>query len=479
MATKAFKVKQGLIVGNNTTEVGNILDEDNMASDSATALATQQSIKAYVDTSLGALSSTSITQLNTNVTVSDTGTDGTVTVTADGNTEMDITDAGMQLGGSGARVNSILDEDAFGSDSATALATQQSIKAYVDAQDANIASDTLTLTNKTFDANGTGNSISNIDFADFASGVVLDQDDMSSDSATALATQQSIKAYVDGELSGLSQNSISQGDTSITITDSGSNGTITMKADNNNELIINDTGATFYGNMDVTGDLTVNGTTTTVNTTNTYIEDTLLALNNGVSASANTYDAGILINRGTGTDSSTINVAMIWDESANQFAMVETTETGATAGDVNITRYANLQVDRLTGTATQAQYADVAEKYTADADYGVGTVVQIGGTAEVTRCDADHSPHVVGVISENPALIMNHGLSSDHVALVGLLGRVLVNVTGKVDKGDMLVSAGNGMARAESNPAMGAVIGKALDSNPSGEATIEMIVGRV
>jgi hypothetical protein len=170
---------------------------------------------------------------------------------------------------------------------------------------------------------------------------------------------------------------------------------------------------------------------------------------------------------------------MIWDESANQFAMIETSETGATAGDINITRYANLQVDRLTGTATQAQYADVAEKYTADADYGVGTVVQIGGTAEVTRCDADNSPHVVGVISENPALIMNHGLSSDHVALVGLLGRVLVNVTGKVDKGDMLVSAGNGMARAESSPAMGAVIGKALDSNPSGEATIEMIVGRV
>ena len=137
MATKAFKVKQGLIVGNNTVEVGNILDEDNMASDSASALATQQSIKAYVDTSLGALSSTSITQLNTNVTVSDTGTDGTVTLTADGNTEMTVTDAGVQLGGSGARVNSILDEDAFGSDSDTALATQQSIKAYVDAQDAN------------------------------------------------------------------------------------------------------------------------------------------------------------------------------------------------------------------------------------------------------------------------------------------------------------------------------------------------------
>ena len=94
----------------------------------------------------------------------------------------------------------ILDEDAFGSNSATNLATQQSIKAYVDAQDSNIASDTLTFTNKTFDANGTGNSISNIEVADLASGVFVDEDNMASDSATAIASQQSIKAYVDAQV---------------------------------------------------------------------------------------------------------------------------------------------------------------------------------------------------------------------------------------------------------------------------------------
>ena len=95
---------------------------------------------------------------------------------------------------------SILDEDAMGSDSNTKLATQQSIKAYVDAQDANIASDTLTFTNKTFDANGTGNALSNVDVADFASGVFKDEDGMDSDSATAIASQQSIKAYVDAQV---------------------------------------------------------------------------------------------------------------------------------------------------------------------------------------------------------------------------------------------------------------------------------------
>ena len=74
-------------------------------------------------------------------------------------------DGSLTLTGSTA-VTSILDEDAMGSNSATALATQQSIKAYVDTHDANIASDTLTFTNKTFDVEGTGNSISNIDVAD-------------------------------------------------------------------------------------------------------------------------------------------------------------------------------------------------------------------------------------------------------------------------------------------------------------------------
>src|SRR5210317_477659 len=89
-------------------------------------------------------------------------------------------------------------------DSDTALVTAGAIIDYVDAQDANIASDTLTFTNKTFDANGTGNSLSNIDFADFTSGVVLDEDNMASDSATNLATQQSVKAYVDTSIAALS-----------------------------------------------------------------------------------------------------------------------------------------------------------------------------------------------------------------------------------------------------------------------------------
>ena len=103
----------------------------------------------------------------------------------------------LKVGTSGATVTTILDEDAMGSDSATSLATQQSIKAYVDTQDAAVASDTLTLTNKTFDVEGTGNSISNIDVADLKSGV-LDTDISSvSGSDDTLASAKAIKAYVD------------------------------------------------------------------------------------------------------------------------------------------------------------------------------------------------------------------------------------------------------------------------------------------
>jgi len=70
------------------------------------------------------------------------------------------------------------------------------------------ASSTTTFTNKTFDANGTGNSLSNVDIADFTSGVFLDEDNMASNSATAIASQQSIKAYVDAEDANIASDSM-------------------------------------------------------------------------------------------------------------------------------------------------------------------------------------------------------------------------------------------------------------------------------
>lgn len=130
-------------------------------------------------------------------------------------------------------------------------------------------------------------------------------------------------------------------------------------------------------------------------------------------------------------------------------------------------------------TSTTALYADLAECYTADATYEPGTVVMFGGSAEVTICNQDSCPEVAGIISTDPAYKMNSGLVSDHVAVVALVGRVPVKVQGPVKAGAMMISAGNGRARAESNPAMGTVIGKAVQSSDGGHNTIEIVVGRL
>jgi hypothetical protein len=129
--------------------------------------------------------------------------------------------------------------------------------------------------------------------------------------------------------------------------------------------------------------------------------------------------------------------------------------------------------------ATTAQYADLAECYSSDADYAPGTVVMFGGTAEVTVCNQDACPQIAGVISTNPAYLMNSAQTGVHVAKVALVGRVPCHVSGPVNAGAMMVSAGNGRARAEANPVMGTVIGKAVQSSPGGFATIEIVVGRL
>ena len=121
----------------------------------------------------------------------------------------------------------------------------------------------------------------------------------------------------------------------------------------------------------------------------------------------------------------------------------------------------------------------MAEKYTADAEYEPGTVLHFGGEAEVTLCDTDMCAKVAGVVTTAPAYLMNSHLESAHTAAVALQGRVPCKVVGPVAKGDMMVSAGNGVARAEANPKIGSVIGKALEAHGEGAGVIEVVVGRV
>ena len=121
----------------------------------------------------------------------------------------------------------------------------------------------------------------------------------------------------------------------------------------------------------------------------------------------------------------------------------------------------------------------MAEKYLADADYAPGTVVSFGGSQEVTISMQDLDPTIAGVISTRPAYQMNSELAGEHVATVALTGRVPCLVQGPVTKGAMMVSAGNGRARAEAKPELGTVIGKALESFDGVTGTIEIVVGRL
>jgi hypothetical protein len=131
-------------------------------------------------------------------------------------------------------------------------------------------------------------------------------------------------------------------------------------------------------------------------------------------------------------------------------------------------------------TATSAQYADLAERFAADEIYEAGTVVELGGTEEITASTLDLSDRVFGVISTQAAYLMNGAAGSDAThPPVAMTGRVPVKVTGTVTKGDRLVSAGNGIARAAQPGEATAfnVIGRALvGKTDTGVGTVEAIV---
>ena len=128
--------------------------------------------------------------------------------------------------------------------------------------------------------------------------------------------------------------------------------------------------------------------------------------------------------------------------------------------------------------SVNANYADLAEKYVADADYAPGTVLMFGGDKEVTQCVHDLCTRVAGVVSTNPAYLMNSGLEGEHTVELALTGRVPTKVRGPILKGDLIVSAGDGHARAEGIPQVGTVIGKALEDFNGDTGVIEVVVGK-
>lgn len=143
-------------------------------------------------------------------------------------------------------------------------------------------------------------------------------------------------------------------------------------------------------------------------------------------------------------------------------------------------QFADVYAVNFNGTASQAEYADLAERFEADTVYPAGTVMEIGGSKEITECSDALSDRVFGVISTRAAYLMNARAGSNEThPPIAMQGRVPVRVIGTVQKGDRLVSAGNGLARAASTDEINSfnVIGRALQSKTSeGEGTLEAIV---
>ena len=129
--------------------------------------------------------------------------------------------------------------------------------------------------------------------------------------------------------------------------------------------------------------------------------------------------------------------------------------------------------------ATSAQYADLAEKYETDSEYEVGTVVIFGGEREVTQSTIANDTRVAGVISEDPAYLMNDNSDGQAVALVG---KVKCKVHGIIQKGDLLTTSGErpGCARKAMTPVLGSIVGKAMENKETAEeSTLLISVGRL
>lgn len=142
----------------------------------------------------------------------------------------------------------------------------------------------------------------------------------------------------------------------------------------------------------------------------------------------------------------------------------------------------DIYATNFNGTAVAARYSDLAERFAADAEYDAGTVVELGGAEEITAVVEERSEKVFGVISTRAAYLMNSaaGDNATHPP-VAMAGRVPVKVTGKVRKGDRLVSAGNGLARAARSDELTSfnVIGRALESKDSDQVGLVNAVVKI
>jgi len=209
------------------------------------------------------------------------------------------------------------------------------------------------------------------------------------------------------------------------------------------------------GDLTVTGDFTVSGTTTTINTETLTVDDNIIVLNNNATGSAS-QNAGIEVERGDDA-----NKQLLWNETDDKWTVGSETFVAGT----------------FEGTATSAQYADLAERYHSGSPIEAGSVVCFGGDNEIEMCNEAGSTRVAGVISTAPAYMMNRDAGDDSThPYVALAGRVPCKVTGSIRKGDLLHSSAMAGHAEAGEFKGGAMIGKALENFDGESGVIEVLV---
>ena len=266
-------------------------------------------------------------------------------------------------------------------------------------------------------------------------------------------------------------------------------GGMTVGTDNDLSLTVDASGiniANTISNTDITVKVNDGGVTTTLMTfdgTNSRVgigtatPAEKLEVNGTIKATA--FDGGVT---GAITGNVTGNLT---SSGANTMG---TLTMAGTLTSFNILPAANTTYDIGSGSygynvvyakATSAQYADVAEIYESDSEYSVGTVVIFGGDKEITQSTISEDTRVAGVISENPAYLMNDKAEGQAVALIG---KVKCRIQGNITKGDLLTTSGAipGCAKKAFSPKTGSIVGKAMeDYNGAGESVILISVGRL
>ena len=311
-------------------------------------------------------------------------------------------------------------------------------------------------------------------------------------------------AYYTGSVTNaLTLNSLSATDF-LRATASSSNGSYTLsvgKLQTGADLLVDPTGTTnvaVYSNGTGNGG---NGKDIYFNTYNAGVSGAKTALILQSSTSNVIAQNGWVTATSGGANVGTLNVLnSTYLTSANVSAALNVTGTSAFTGNVtaaNITmnalltttyivpsanatysigtltsQYSNVYARYFNGTSITANYADLAEKYVADLVYPAGTVVKVGGTAEVTA--AGYGDQAIGVVSENPALKMNDGLAGG--TYIALKGRLKVNIMGPVNKGDNLIACGYGCGQTDDGTGQPRW-GVALETNAdAGTKLVECVV---